>query len=436
VSRNGVGRRALPVPRPRYAPRRFLRRAAAVCIGAAVLLAGCGDTSDGTAEIVWWTPNWSQARAESLARQFEAAHPDVRVKIELTVADGLPTRIQTALRSGSSPDIIEAQHGWIPPYAQAGLLLPLDDVLEGRADYVATALDYVTWDGQLWGIPYRVDAHALFYNKSMFREAGLDPGRPPETWTELVQTARRLTKRRADGRDQYGYSITGGGEIGNTLFRSLPLIWMNGGDILSPDMTRATVNEQRAVEAVTFYTDMFTTHRVSPPSTLQDDGLASRRLFIAEAVAMYQSGQFDIATIRSENPGLDLGIAMLPRPAGREPAVVLGGWSFIVPKAARHPDRAREFVRFLTTSERMGYFTDTFPARLSAMSQPRFADPLLAPFRRMLPYGRRLPPRRDWLQIVQIYFDGVQQILLGDRAPQQAMDVAAAEIQALLDRNP
>jgi ABC-type glycerol-3-phosphate transport system substrate-binding protein len=54
----------------------------------------------------------------------------------------------------------------------------------------------------------------------------------------------------------------------------------------------------------------------------------------------------------------------------------------------------------------------------------------------MLPYGRRVPPRPDWVQIVQIYFDHLQRVLLGDAAPQAAMDDAAAEIQALLDRQP
>jgi ABC-type glycerol-3-phosphate transport system substrate-binding protein len=205
------------------------RGACALAIGLAI--AGCGRTA--SQEVIWWTPNWGQARAAELARRFEAAHPGLRVRVEPTVPDGLPTRIQTALRAGSPPDVIDAQHGWVVPYAQAGLLQPLDDALDARDDYSPGSLDYDTWDGKLWGLPYRVETHAVIYNKNMFREARLDPDRPPETWEQLVTAARTLTKKRADGRMQYGYAITGGGEVGNTLFRSLPLIWMNGGDILS-----------------------------------------------------------------------------------------------------------------------------------------------------------------------------------------------------------
>lgn len=397
-----------------------------------ILTVGCGGSAP-AGGIVWWTPSWGAARARELARTFEAAHPGQTVRIEVTVADGLPTRIQTALQSGAPPDLIEAQHGWVVPYAQAGLLQPVDEALRDREDYVAASLDYLTWNGALWGVPYRIETHAILYNRQMFRAAGLDPDQPPETWPQLVDAAVRLTKTRADGRKQYGFGITGGGEVGNTLFRSLPFMWMNGGDILSPDMTEAVLNQTAGVEALALYTDMFTRLGVSPPSTLQDDGLGVRRLFIAESVAMYQSGPFDVGPIRQENPDLDLGVMMIPHPEGRETAAVLGGWSFIVPKDARHPEATRRFIEFLTTAENMGFFTDTFPARTSALDLPRFADPIFENFRKMLPYGRKIPQHRNWLQIVQVYFEHVQRVLLEQATPQQAMDDAARDIQALLE---
>jgi hypothetical protein len=68
----------------------------------------------------------------AIDRNHQAAHPGLRVRIEPTVPDGLPTRLQTALRAGSPPDVIDAQHRWVVPYAQAGLLQPLDDALDSR----------------------------------------------------------------------------------------------------------------------------------------------------------------------------------------------------------------------------------------------------------------------------------------------------------------
>ena len=194
-------------------------------LGAAslVALAFAGGTAF-AGDILWWTPNWGEPRARELAAKFEAANPGIKVNLEITVSDGLPARIQTALVSGSPPDLIEAQHGWVAPYAQAGLVQPLDDVLQDKDDYIPAALDYDTWDGKLWGIPYRIETHGVIYNRGKFKDAGLDPDKPPQTWPELVDAAKKLTSG-----EQFGFAITGGGEFGNTVFRSVPFIWMNGG---------------------------------------------------------------------------------------------------------------------------------------------------------------------------------------------------------------
>jgi multiple sugar transport system substrate-binding protein len=409
-----------------------IRQSALWATAAAALALQTGLASAG--EIVWWTPNWGQARAEELAKKFEAANPGITIKREITVSDGLPNRIQVALRSGSPPDLIEAQHGWVVPFAQANQLQSVDDVITERNDYVPAALEYDTWNGKLWAIPYRIETHAIIYNKDAFREAGLDPEKRLETWEELIDAAKKLTRKTKDGKEQYGFAITGGGEVGNTLFRSLPFIWMNGGSIISEDMKKATVNEPAAVKAVEFYTDMFTKLGVSPPSTLQNDGTANRRLFIAGAVAMYQSGQFDIPSIRQENPKIDIGVMPIPHPKDKETAAILGGWSFIIPKDARNPEETKKFLAFLTQSENMGFFTDTFPARFSAMNMPRFQDPILAAYKEMLPHGRRVPQHKNWVQIVQVYFDNIQRVLLKETTAQEAMDDAAEDIQDLLDR--
>jgi ABC-type glycerol-3-phosphate transport system substrate-binding protein len=379
-------------------------------------------------EVVWWTPNFNEARARDLVTKFEQANPGTTVKLEITTTDGLPQRVLTALQSGAAPDIIDVQHAWINGYAQNKLVMQMDDVLKDRDDYIPAALDYATWDGKLWGIPYRIETHAIIYNRGEFKAAGLDPEKPPQTWDELVAAAKTLSKGKVSG-----FAITGGGEVGNTIFRSLPFMWMNGGSIISDDGKKATVNEPASVAAVKFYTDFFA-NKLSPASTLENDGTANRRLFIAETVAAYQSGQFDVASIRKENPKIDIGVMPIPHPQGKQTAAILGGWSFVVPSAAKNPAEAKKLVAFLADAPNQGALTDTFPARKSAMALPRFDDPILKVFKDMLPHGRAVPNNKNWVQISQAYFDGVQRILLGDEDPQTAMDGAAEEIQALLDQ--
>ncbi len=386
----------------------------------------CGVASAG--EVVWWAPNWREDAARELAKKFEAANPGITIKLEITVSDGLPTKILTALQSGSPPDLINSQHGWVVPYAQQGLLMPLDDVIDDKDDYYPAAIKYDTWDNKLWGIPYRIESIAMLYNVDMYKAAGLDPDNPPQTWDELIEAAKKLTHD-----DQWGFVITGGGEFGNTVFRSLPFIWENGGSIISEDMTKATVNEPAAVEAVKFYTDMLVTYHVSPPSTLQNDGTANRHLFASGKAAMYQAGQFDIPAVKQENPDINFAAMMMPHPEGKEPASILGGWSMIVPKDAPNPEDAKTFIKFLAQPENMSVLTYTFPARKSAMDGPKFQDPELTVFKNMLPYARTLPPNKNWIQITQAYFNGVQSVLAGDADPQEAMDIAAEDIQGLLE---
>ena len=377
-------------------------------------------------EVTWWTPNFNEARARELVEKFQAANPDITINLEITTTDGLPQRILTALQSGAAPDVIDVQHGWVNGYAQNNLVVPLDEVLTDREDYIPAALDYVTWEDQLWGIPYRIETHAIIYNKGDLVAAGLDPENPPQTWEEFVAAAQAMTK---DGKS--GFAITGGGEVGNTIFRSLPFIWMAGGGIISEDGTEVLVNSPESVRAVTYYTD-FLKNGVSPSSTLENDGTANRRLFIAETVSMYQSGQFDVNSIRQENPNIDIGVMAIPHPEGADTAAILGGWSLVVPTDAKNPEEAKTFIGFLGEADSQAVLTDTFPARVSAMEAERFQDPILQVFKEMLPFGRPVPAHPRWVQISQAYFDGIQRILLGDEDVQTAMDGAADEIEALL----
>ena len=378
-------------------------------------------------EVVWWTPNWGQARAEKLAADFQKANPDITIKLEITTSNGLPQRVLTALQSGAAPDIIEVQHGWVQGYAQSDLVQPLDDTIQDVADYNKASINYDTFDGKLYGIPYRIECVGVMYNLDDFKAAGLDPANPPQTWEQWSAAAKAMTK---DGK--FGMAITGGGEMGNTVTRALPLIWMNGGDIISADGKKAVVNSPEAVAAIKFYTDFYK-NKYSPESTLQNDGVANRQLFVTGKISMYQTGQYDIAPIKQAAPNINLGAMATPHPDGKQTAGIIGGWSYVIPKDAKNPADARKFLQFLNTSDNQGFFTDTFPARTSALNLPRFQDPMLKQFAAILPFGRPSPNNPHWVQISQALFDGIQRVLTGDQDPQTSMNQANDEIQALLD---
>jgi multiple sugar transport system substrate-binding protein len=408
---------------------KFKALACGTALAGALLWAGAAAAT----EITWWSPNWGQARAEKLVKDYEAAHPGDTIKLVITVAPGLPSRVETVLRSGTPPDLIDISGSWNTSMAATGKLLALDDFAAKNIDMkdlLPGAVDSARYDGKLYGLPYRAQSLSLIYNKKLYKDAGLDPEKPPQTWDEMTEVAKKLTRKTADGKDQYGFGIVGGGEKQNIISRLLPFIWMNGGDILSEDGTKVVVDNPAVAEALDFYTRPYTKDGTAPPSTLQNDGLALRRLFDTETIAMYLGGQFDLPAIQKEAPGIDIGVGMFPHPEGKEVANILSGWNFVVPADSPNHEATLQFLKFLMQSENQGFYTDTFPAAQSAMSMPRFQDPLLQPFKEVLKFSRPSPSVPVWVNVIDIMYDQTQQVLLKQVTPEEAVTEAASEIEA------
>lgn len=406
--------------------------ALATALGGALLWSGAAAAD----EIVWWTPNWGEARAQKLAADFQAANPQHTVKLVVTVASGLPSRVETALRSGTPPDLIDVSGSWNVPLAATGELMALDEfIASGKvdmADLLPAAVKTAQYEGKQYGLPYRAQALGLLYNKKLFREAGLDPERPPQTWGEMRQAAKQLTRTGGNGNQQYGLGVVGGGEKQNIISRLLPFIWMNGGDILSDD-NKIVVDQPAVAEAVAFYASFYTEDKSAPPSTLQNDGLALRRLFGTETIAAYLGGQFDIPAIQKENPALEIGVGLFPHPEGKEHTNLLSGWNFVVPQDAAHPEATLELLAFLMKPDSQGYYTDTFPASQQAMNLPRFQEPLLQPFKESLQHSRSAPSVPVWVNVIDVMYDQTQLVLLGEATPEEAVEEAASEIEARME---
>jgi ABC-type glycerol-3-phosphate transport system substrate-binding protein len=414
------------------------RKTRILAAGLALMLSHA--TCASAADLVWWTMNWNEQKAKDFAAEFMKENPGINVRVEANVAGGLQSRILVALQSGSTPDLIDVQNGVNIPLAETGKLEPLRDHLTAAGvnfdDVLPASLDTATFNGELYGLPFQAEAHALIYNKGAYKEAGLDPDKPPQTWTEFLDSAKALTRTNSAGQKVYGYGVSGGGadQPGNALFRSLPFMWMNGGGILGPDNKEVTINSPESVEAVKFYVDLFTTLKVSPPSTLENDSNALRRLFQVGNVAMIPGATSDIERIREAAPEIELGVAPLPHPDGKETAVILGGWNFIIPKDAPNKEAAIKLAAFMADAGRQAAYTTTFPAAMSGLQAQRFNDPLMDAHKTMLQHARPQPAIPQWGQIGQIYYNYLQEALLEGSTVQEAMDAAAEEIKSVLSQ--
>src|SRR5438445_7362245 len=191
------------MPRRPLAYRLFLLL---LVLAAPLASVGCREVAEahGRTTIEFWS-GWTGHEGkvfQSLVDRFNREHPGLFVHNFGGVQDD--TKTIRALTAGVPPDaFFLGNTGSVGPLAANGAVLPLDDRLASAGlserDFVPVSLQLCRYRGRLFGLPVLIDGSALYWNKRAFREAGLDPERPPRTPEELVEYTRRLTKRDAAG---------------------------------------------------------------------------------------------------------------------------------------------------------------------------------------------------------------------------------------------
>lgn len=342
----------------------LLSRRAVLALGgglaAATTLSACGKGGgagggSGTLEI--WA-NSAMTEGESglkkAAEAFGEAN-DVEVTVQGLATKDLVPKLTTTVSGGSGPDVAIVDTSSVPQLAQSEVLADVSDKAKGVADqFVETALEYSTYDGKQFGLPYDSNNVALFYNKGMLDEKGISA---PTTWDELRDAAIELT-----GGGQYGYML---GAQGYGSFLFWPWLWQNGGSILSDDVSQVEFDNELGIEAWQFYADLWLKDKVVPEefvgaSSSWDEFLAP---FIQGKVAMLPMGPWGISPIAEGNPDLELGFAPLPQKT--EAASILGGTTVSVSAKSKNADLAWQFAEWCTSADQVSYIQDQgrIPAR-------------------------------------------------------------------------
>jgi multiple sugar transport system substrate-binding protein len=403
---------------------------------AITLLALLGSNAIAQTTVRWLAGEWGAERARTLIAQFEAENPDIRIEADFAPWDGLEQRMLVSLRGSNPPDLVDVTNTWNISFAGLGLLQALDPYLWDGFDpdiFYETNWATTQYDGQTFGLPFRTDVLALVYNRDLLADAGL-PDRAPDTWEELLEFAQALTRdTTGDGQtDVYGWGSVGS-NTSNVIFRVLPLIWQNGGQVLDADNSRSLLHEAPAVEAVQFYADLFAVHGVAPASTMSNNAQEVDRLFINERVAINMTGPWIVPQLRDQAPDLDFATApMVGR--GDDRTVVMGGWNIALSRGARNPEAAARFLEFFVRPENVAYYTETLPAVRAASEAERFQDPALQGFIAQLEHTRMLPLIPQWTQVQQVIFEEVQQVMFERKTAQQAMQDATDQIDQILAR--
>ncbi|MDX1429214.1 MAG: extracellular solute-binding protein, partial [Rhodothermales bacterium] len=184
----------------------------------AVTLLGCQSASDASrTQLTFWHSFVSATipALEELIEQFEAEHPEIDVRAQyVPTGDGLVQKLVAAVQSRTAPDIAWIHTDFLDKLVLADAIYPMRTFIdrsdglteEELADFYPGLLQNASWRDTLYALPMEATSLALVYNKDLFRNAGLDPGRPPATWDELATFAQRLTRDSdGDGRtEQFG----------------------------------------------------------------------------------------------------------------------------------------------------------------------------------------------------------------------------------------
>lgn len=312
---------------------------------------GAPEKIDGRVVLDYWE-KWTGHEGEAMRRivdRFNASQS--RVFVRYFSMGGIGQKAMIAIAGGDPPDVIGLWGFSIPAYAEAGALMPLDEMAAEhgirREDYASAVWPMLTHAGKLWGMVNTCGTVALFYNKALFREAGLDPERPPRTIEELDEYNARLTKRGSDGLERVGFIHTEPG------WWSWVWGYPFGGTLYEPEFDRATAGSAANIEGYRWVQRHCERYGVQELLRFQS-GLgtygSAEHPFLKGRVAMTNQGPWLLNNIVAFKPDLDYGVAPFPAAASvydaERPIGLFDCDALVVPRGARHPREAFEFIAF------------------------------------------------------------------------------------------
>ncbi|HXZ18103.1 MAG TPA: extracellular solute-binding protein, partial [Roseiarcus sp.] len=192
---------------------------------------------DNGTHIAMWSRAATQVRAEALVKAYNASHKN-QIDVTFVPTDDYQTKVGAAAAANSLPDLFSADVVFMPNWTSAGLFQDITariGALPYAADIAQGAITASTWDGKKYGLPFVVDLSVWMYNKKLFKQAGLDPEKPPKSLAEFAADARAVAKL---GGDIHG-TFFGGDCGGCGVFTWWPIAWADGEKVMNPEGTES-----------------------------------------------------------------------------------------------------------------------------------------------------------------------------------------------------
>lgn len=387
------------------------RTPAALAISAMALIGGLtacsgSDTAGGTPgggsePLVYWATNMAPTLADDeavLTPELKKFTEDTGVEVELEVVpwDALYNRILTAVSSGQGPDVLNIGNTWSASLQATGAFVPFEgealDAVGGNDRFVASAIAATgSEDAPRTALPLYGQAYGLFYNKTMFAEAGVPEPTDGWTWQQFTDAAKALTKdTNGDGTpEQYGFAMTGG-STANDSHAAFIFGRQYGASLFDAEGNPDFASDAQ-VQAVKMYVDLMSSGVTLPGSAEYtgdneaDNDIATGKV----AMAMQQSAARNAFTALDF---ADYGVAQIPvvdpLPAGgKATQTLVAGINVSVFQDSDQQEQALELVNFLTSTEEQVILNKaytTLPVVTAAYDDPAFSDDTAGTFATIL----------------------------------------------------
>lgn len=319
--------------------------------------AGGGVDGNGNVTLEFWysLSGDTGAAVEALVKQFNESQSKITVKATYqgTYSD-IMAKIYSAIAGGALPNV--AQAGGAPLLGTSNAILPMTDFVSGENGFDLSQIykafiDYNTVNGVVWSMPFNNSVPVMYYNKDLFKAAGLDPENPPQNFDELIEAAKLLTldPNNTGAPIQYGLNARE-----DTHWYLDTMFLENGSAIVKDDLSEVLYNNPQAVEMLTLWGDLVKTDKVMPSNQHTE----AQTDFLAGKLGMFFGSSASVNTIK-KSATFDLGVAMFPKVGDNERALPVGGGSLVIFKNDNEAIRnaSWEFVKFMSSKESSIYLT-------------------------------------------------------------------------------
>jgi len=379
---------------------------------------------------------------EGMVADFHKEHPGIKVKpIYSGNYSETMAKTMTAIKGGNPPDLAVILSINIFTLIDNDAIICIQDLAVSKEDkvwlngfYPAFMLNSM-YGGKIWSVPFQRSTGVLYYNKELFKKAGLDTEKPPKTWDEMVDYAKKLTKRDANGNvTQWGI------EIPSTtapfwLFGGMAI--QNGVNLMNQDGNETYFDDPKVIEALQWWVDMTKVDKVMPQGLIEWGTL--RQDFLEQKAAMIWHSTGNLTSVKKQAK-FDFGVAMLPGKVRQGSPT--GGGNFYIFKSTvgEKRDAAHTFIKWMSQPERAAEwciktgYVGTSPAawETKALRDYVASFPPAAVGRDQLTLAKAELSTHQSERIVKLLNDAIQAALTGKKTPEESLKDAQKKADRIL----